>query len=340
MSLRLPLVFLCAALMLVFAVSAGACPDRCSAPGHPGHFAAEDEASAETETVDTEEDDSEWDVNEPPGESFDITFTTDEGTWMSLDVSPDGETIVFDLVGDIYTIPVGGGQATRLTSGMAWDYQPRYSPDGTEILFTSDRAGGNNLWTMNADGTDMEAFSDTGEKDTNCGAWSPDGEWIASKRRLTDGSSIGATELWMFHRLGGDGIQVTKKDDIPEVSEPVFHPDGRFLYFSARPRRFTYDQNPYQGIYQVRKFDRQTGKFARVTNRFGGAGRPTISPDGKTLTFISRDELDVVLVARALGRRQDPARGSGERRDDRDLILGGRGIEGPARSAFRSRCEQ
>ena len=140
MSLRLPLAVFCAVLLLLFAVSAGACPDRCSAPGHPGHFAAEDEAAAETESVDTEEDASEWDVNEPRGESFDIKFSTNEGTWMSLDVSPDGGTIVFDLVGDIYTISVDGGQATALTSGMAWDYQPRFSPDGTEILFTSDRA--------------------------------------------------------------------------------------------------------------------------------------------------------------------------------------------------------
>src|SRR3972149_3575557 len=55
-------------------------------------------------------------------------FTTDEGTWMSVDVSPDGRTIVFDLLGDLYTLPITGGQATRITDGMAFDAQPRFSP--------------------------------------------------------------------------------------------------------------------------------------------------------------------------------------------------------------------
>src|SRR3954453_16056370 len=58
-----------------------------------------------------------------------LKFTTDEGTWLSLDVSPDGRTVVFELLGDIYTIPIEGGMATRLTSGQMLDAQPHYSPD-------------------------------------------------------------------------------------------------------------------------------------------------------------------------------------------------------------------
>src|SRR5512132_2975522 len=56
-----------------------------------------------------------------------IDLDTDEGTWISLDVSPDGRTIVFDLLGDLYTMPIAGGQATRITEGMAFDGQPRFS---------------------------------------------------------------------------------------------------------------------------------------------------------------------------------------------------------------------
>jgi Tol biopolymer transport system component len=258
-----------------------------------------DASSADADSTEKESTDD-WDVNEPRGEHTMLEFTVDEGTWMSVDVSPDGKEVIFDLLGDLYRVSMSGGEATRLTSGMAWDHQPRYSPDGTEILFTSDRGGGSNLWILPADGGDPEEMTDAGEKNTNCGAWSPDGQWIVAKRRLTDASSIGTTELWMYHRRGGDGIQVTKKDALPEVSEPVFHPDGRFLYFSSRSSRFRYNRNPYQGIFQIRRFDRKNGNISPVTSRFGGGGRPTISPDGNTLLFITRDANETVLMAHDL----------------------------------------
>ena len=70
-----------------------------------------------------------------------ITFDTDEGTWMSLDVSPDGRTIAFDLLGDIYTLPITGGAATRVVGGMSFESQPRFSPDGRHLAFLSDRTG-------------------------------------------------------------------------------------------------------------------------------------------------------------------------------------------------------
>lgn len=88
-----------------------------------------------------------WNVNEPSGEWGwqDLQFTTDEGTWMNLDVSPDGKTIVFDMLGDIYQMPISGGKATPLRTGIAWEVQPRFSPDGQQILFTSDAGGGDNI---------------------------------------------------------------------------------------------------------------------------------------------------------------------------------------------------
>ena len=88
-----------------------------------------------------------------------ISFTTDEGTWMSLDVDPDGESIVFELLGDIYELPMAGGEATRLTSGMAYDTQPKISPDGEWIAFVSDRDGNGNLWIAKRDGTEPRKLS-------------------------------------------------------------------------------------------------------------------------------------------------------------------------------------
>src|SRR5581483_2911987 len=58
-----------------------------------------------------------WDVEGDHGPSTLVEFDTDEGTWMSCDVSPDGQWVVFDLLGDIYKMPIAGGKAELLTGG-------------------------------------------------------------------------------------------------------------------------------------------------------------------------------------------------------------------------------
>ncbi|MCI0657190.1 MAG: hypothetical protein L0170_08985, partial [Acidobacteria bacterium] len=103
------------------------------------------------------------DVNAVPENARKVTFTTEEGTWISVDVAPDGKTILFDLVGDLYRIPLAGGKATRITSGPAYDYAPRISPDGKTIVFCSDRGGNMNLWLMNPDGSNPRPLTE--EKD-------------------------------------------------------------------------------------------------------------------------------------------------------------------------------
>ena len=99
-----------------------------------------------------------------------------KGTWISLDVSPDGQTIVFDLLGNLYTMPITGGKATRITSGMAYDAQPRFSPDGKSIVFISDRSGGDNVWTMRLDGTDTTQVTQGNGNLYVSPEWTPDGQ--------------------------------------------------------------------------------------------------------------------------------------------------------------------
>src|SRR6267378_3388024 len=88
-----------------------------------------------------------------------VSFETSEGTWISLDVSPDGKTIVFELLGDLYTMPASGGTATRITSGPAFDSQPRWSPDGKRLVFLSDRSGAENVWLCDPDGSHTKALT-------------------------------------------------------------------------------------------------------------------------------------------------------------------------------------
>ncbi len=101
---------------------------------------------------DAEKKKDKWKVADPPLKTRSVKIDVDEGTWMNLDVSPDGRTIAFDLLGDIYTMPIGGGRATLILGGNAYETLPRWSPDGRRIAFTSDRDGLENVWTMSATG--------------------------------------------------------------------------------------------------------------------------------------------------------------------------------------------
>ena len=279
-------------------------------PGHPEDdyrgFAAADSAKADSAkaTADTstakKADEAAWFVTAPHGPAETVRFDTNEGTWISLDVSPDGKTIVFDLLGDLYAMPIQGGEARRLTSGTSYDMQPRFSPDGKRLLFTSDRGGSDNLWTLLLDGSDPRPVSADKEHVINTGDWSPDGDYVVGRKRLTDQSSIGTVELWLYHRMGGNGVQVTKKSEIPDANDPTFSPDGRWIYFAARDRRYQYNRNVYEGIWQIRGYDRKTGNFRPLTDGYGGSARPRVAPDGKQIAFIRRDRSHTLLMTHDL----------------------------------------
>lgn len=240
-----------------------------------------------------------WDVNHPPGELKSVKFSTDEGTWMNVDVSPDGEHLVFDLVGDLYELPIIGGKARRITQGLAFDVQPRYSPDGSQIAYTSDRAGGNNLWRMPVNGGAATQVTKESFRLFNGPAWTPDGQYLIGRKHFTSERSLGAGELWMFHVGGGDGLQLTKKkNDQQDQGEPAVSPDGRYVYFSedvsAGPS-FQYNKNVHDLVYAIRRLDLQTGEFTDLLTSPGGAVRPQPSPDGRTLAFVKRVRDKTVL---------------------------------------------
>jgi len=250
---------------------------------------------------DTAKENTEWDVANP-GMDFNYkthSFTTDEGTWMNLDVSPNGQTIVFDMLGDIYTVPVSGGKAKVLRSGIPFEIQPRFSPDGSKISFTSDAGGGDNIWVMNADGTDAKQITKESFRLLNNAVWMADGNYLVARKHFTSGRSMGAGELWQYHITGGSGLQLTeRKNDQQDVNEPFTSSDGKYLYYSEDMYPggfFQYNKDPNSQIYVIKRYSFEDGTTKTITGGPGGAARPTLSPDGKKLAFVKRIREQSVL---------------------------------------------
>ncbi len=245
-----------------------------------------------------------WDVSNPPGNYKEVEFTVNEGTWMNLDLSPDGKTLVFDLLGDIYSMPSGGGEAKLLRGGLPFEVQPRFSPDGKQILFTSDAGGGDNIWVMNADGSEAKQITREDFRLLNNPVWSPEGDYFVARKHFTSGRSLGAGELWLYHKTGGSGIQITKrKNDQQDLNEPAFSPDGRYIYYSEDlypGGYFQYNKDPNSLIYGIRRYDRYTGEIKTIISGNGGAVRPAPSPDGKYLAYVRRVRTKTVLYLHEL----------------------------------------
>ena len=242
----------------------------------------------------TEAKEDKWSVNAPLGEFTNAKINVTQGTWMNLDISPDGKTLVFDLLGDIYTLPIEGGQAKALMTDIAWQMQPRFSPDGKHIAFTSDEDGGDNLWVMNTDGSQKKAVTSETFRLLNSPAWSPDGNYLVGRKHYTGSRSLGAGEVWLYHKTGGSGVMLTKRpNDQKDLGEPAFSHDGKYVYFSqdATPgKTFHYSKDSEKGIYKIKRLELATGEIKVIVSGKGGAIRPVPSPDGKYLAYISRDD--------------------------------------------------
>ncbi len=243
-------------------------------------------------SLDAQELDSGWDVQDPGLPLRELRFEVDEGTWVSCDVSPDGSQIVFDLLGDIYLLPLEGGAAQCIKAGLAWDIQPCFSPDGAWIAYCSDQGGGDNVWIMRSDGSEARAVSDESFRLLNNPCWMPDGRYIVARKHFTSRRSLGAGEMWMFPLSGGPGVQLTeRKNDQQDAGEPSVSPDGRFLYWSedvSGGSTFQYNKDPNEAIYAIWRKDLETLEVVRQVGGQGGAVCPQPSPDGRWLAWVRR----------------------------------------------------
>lgn len=271
-----------------------------------------------------------------------LKFTTNEGSWISLDLSPDGKTILFELLGDLYTLPVEGGKATRITSGQAYDMQPNFSPDGKQIVFVSDRNGSENLWIADSNGENPKALTKGERQNYMSPIWAPDNDYIIASK---------GSQLWLYHKEGGSGVQITGNGatggSAPAHMGAAFGDDPRFLWLNLRGRPRTglaasdaeewVDESEdihlhrsslrQFGNYQIGLLDRETGSVFMRTHDHEGAFRPVPSPDGKWLVYAtrydSREALKVLDIATGAERwlkmdvQRDDHQGGGAR--DRDV---------------------
>lgn len=248
-----------------------------------------------------------WDVNAPPGMTTrQVRIAVDNGSWMNVDVSHDGKWIAFDLLGDIYTMPIAGGTPKRIAEGLAYEHQPRFSPDGKRIAFTSDRGGGDNIWIMNVDGSDKRQLTKEDFRLLNQASWSPDGRFIVAKKHFTTGRSLGTGEVWLYHVSGGGGVQLVKRASEQlqkELGEPIYAPDGKGVYYTRNVTPgpiFEYAQNSRTDLFDIERYDIDTGEVSTVVSGVGGSVRPTPSPDGKTMGFVRREHGKTTLWVKDL----------------------------------------
>jgi imidazolonepropionase-like amidohydrolase/Tol biopolymer transport system component len=252
--------------------------------------------------------DKSWSIESPPGPSSEQSIDVTEGTWITVDVSLDGQEIVFDLLGDLYVMPIEGADGTddrfpeKLTSGMAWDMQPRFSHDGKSIAFTSDRNGkggkaGDNIWIIDRKTRELQQVTNESYRLVNGPAWSADDNYIVARKHFTSRRSLGAGEMWMYHRDAAklnamSGVQLTKKPTAQkDVNEPIFSPDGRYLYYSedsSPGSSFQYDKDSNGQIYTIKRLNLDDGETEPYITGPGGACRPTPSPGGETIAFVRR----------------------------------------------------
>lgn len=247
-----------------------------------------------------------------------VEMRVSSGTWMSLTLSPDGRTMIFDMLGDLYAMPARGGEAKLIAGGMAYETQAAYSPDGEWIAFISDRSGADNLWIARPDGSDARRLSASDDTTIFVSPeWSADGGAIFVSRYRADTNNY---SLWRYS-LDGDDEEIAPIRDALDAPREEWRstlgaaasPNGRHLYFARRVGRPDFD-----AIVQWTIVRRDLSTDEEVTLVAGSRARwtdgdtffrPRVSPDGRLLAYATRSEGRAVLRVRDLASGHDMSLG-------------------------------
>ncbi|WP_019530094.1 amidohydrolase family protein [Dasania marina] len=266
-----------------------------------------------------------WDITNTGQPYDDAEFSVSEGTWMSVDVSPDGKTIVFDLLGDLYRIPASGGEAKLISGGAALERIPSFSPDGSKILYVSDLSGEDNLWMANTDGTGARMITQETINMLTNPAWSADGQYVVASRVGNTFANQKMSTLELFHINGGSGrTLVETPENQRDVQEPNLSSDGRYIYYTQRlvDHHIYVDANHVN--YGIMRRDLQTGETTALIKGFGGALSPQVSPNNQRLAFVRRVKDKTVLFVYDLNTgEQHPVYADLDRDQQADFYLQG-----------------
>jgi Tol biopolymer transport system component len=240
-----------------------------------------------------------WDVRQPRGQIEEIDFEVTQGTWMSVDISPDATWIAFDLLGSIYRVDVEGGEAKNLTrsAGISLNYHPRISPDGKAIAFISDRSGQNNVWIMDSDGSNPRLVFDSPDTRFSTPAWTPDGRAILAVREFpTYSMHRRSARIWKLPLIGIEApSELVGRPSVSQAYWPSAAPDGQVIYYHYST--FARSIDGVQEAQHIRRLDLSTGRISEVTNAEGQRVyygpppeefAPEVSPDAQWLAFARR----------------------------------------------------
>lgn len=205
-------------------------------------------------------------------------------------ISPDGKTIAFTYKGDIYSVGVNGGRATRLTSQPSLEWAPVWSPDGTKIAFASDRNGGSDVYIMDATGGTATRLTYHSAAETPM-AFTPDGLNVVFGAAIQDTPSSAMfptgrlTEVYKVPVGGGRVSQI-----LSTPAEMISYlPDGQsFLYHDVKGLENIWRKHHTSSVTRdIWMYDAKSGKHTNLTNRGGEDRNPVLSPDKKRVYFLS-----------------------------------------------------